>query len=76
MQTLLFIALVIAILLDIIRICQYIGMRKLLDKDAQLLAKTKFEKKIKQLEKDWAEDRNDDSMLADYIINHWEDEQV
>lgn len=68
MQTLLFIALVIAILLDIIRICQYVLMRKAID------PKTKVDTivKIEKLYRRWIAECPCMN-LGEYIVNHWKD---
>lgn len=73
-QILLITALIIAIVLDVIRIYQYVAMRKIVDKDAKELSMYRFKKKIKNIEQIWKNDLDDDSSFADYVIEHWEDE--
>ena len=69
-ELLLLIALVIAILLDLVRIYQYVKMRKALD------PKTKIDtiKRVNRLLDKWCENKIGMS-LGEYIVEHLEDKE-
>lgn len=68
---LLIIALAIAIVLDCIRIIQYIAMRKSLDRKI----KEEIADKINRMCNDWVSDEDSKESLGQYCIKHWNDEQ-
>ena len=70
-NVLLIIALIIAIILDCVRIIQYIKMRKVLDEKN----KSDIANKIDSLYDEWAHSVEDkDTTVGQYCIKHWNDE--
>ena len=71
-NVLLIIALIIAIILDCVRIVQYIKMRKVLDEKN----KSDITDKIDSLYDEWAHSVEDkDTTVGHYCMKHWNDEQ-
>ena len=70
-QILLIIALIIAIILDCVRIVQYIKMRKNLDPKTN----EEIADKINRIYSDWISDEDSKESLGQYCIKHWNDEQ-
>ena len=70
-QILLIIALIIAIILDCVRIVQYIKMRKNLDPKTN----EEIANKINRIYSDWISDEDSKESLGQYCIKHWNDEQ-
>lgn len=70
-EILLIVALVIAIYLDIVRIYQYIRMRKLTDKAAE----DAFFGKMYRLYEKWNHNRYKCRLFIKYLREHWNEEE-
>lgn len=70
-EILLIVALVIAIYLDIVRIYQYIRMRKLTDKAAE----DAFFGKMYRHYEIWFNDKEENRPFIEYLREHWKEEE-
>ena len=70
-EILLIVALVIAIYLDIVRIYQYIRMRKLTDKAAE----DAFFGKMYRIYERWFNDKEENRPFIEYLREHWKEEE-
>lgn len=69
----LLIALSIAVVADIIRIYQYIQMRKQTEPETRAVAKADIKKRLLYLDDAWTKDEDADLDVYGYMAEHWFD---